>query len=107
MTYDSVFNDEAEKLLGVTADEMHNLKVNNEMEKYDEIFSAAMFKTYIAKVTNLFLPRPLTVMMMSQVRVKQELVKEENRLKYTVIKLDKVNYAMESKLMLDAIRKYD
>lgn len=65
------------------------MKEQGDMEGYDAVFARASFETVIAKV-----------------RVKQEDVNGEKRMKNTVVSLSKVDYANEAKLMLDAIAKY-
>jgi len=84
----SIFNDEAVKLLGHTADELHNLKMEGLNDMYEEIFAKANFQTFVIKA-----------------RVKQENVNGDMRMKNTVFKLDKVDYVSESKFMLEAINK--
>jgi hypothetical protein len=41
------------------------------------------------------------------VRVKQEMVQEEMRVKCTVLSLDDLDYLSECKQMIDAINKYN
>ena len=42
----SMFNDDAEKLLGVSAEELNNLNTTN-VEEYEKVFKNALFKEYI------------------------------------------------------------
>jgi replication factor A1 len=85
----SIFSEEATKLLGVDANQLHAMKEQGDVDGYDSVFSRASFETVIAKV-----------------RVKQEDVNGEKRMKNTVVSLSKVDFANEAKLMLDALNKY-
>ncbi len=85
----SLFNDEATKLLGMTADALHEVKVSNENE-FSRVCEAAYFKPYNCRI-----------------RVKQELVGEEMRAKSTIMKLEEINYVQQNKSLLAAIAKYN
>lgn len=86
----TIFNDEGEKLLkGKTADEM-NLMMESDHQAYKHSFNEINFNQY-----------RLTL------RVKSEIVNDENRLKATVHSIAPVDYAADAKRLLleiDALR---
>ena len=46
----SMFNDSAAELLGCSAEQLYEIKMSGDSSKYEEIFSQAQFKTFVAKV---------------------------------------------------------
>lgn len=86
----SLFNDTAEALLGRTAEEMYQLKCAGSVAEEESVYNNAKFKQFIVKA-----------------RVKQESVNDEMRVKASVMNLTPVNFVSESKLLIEAIRKYD
>lgn len=87
----SLFNEHAEKLLGgVTAQQLHEWRTEGNETMYEKAFSDALFKTVIAKI-----------------RVKQEEVKDEARVKSQFTRVDEVDFVAEGRQMLDAIAKYN
>lgn len=46
----SLFNDQAVQVLGVTAQQCYEMKVEGNEVGYDQVFSDALFKTYVCKV---------------------------------------------------------
>ncbi len=80
---------QAEELLGVTAEQLHEMKLNGDTAGFEEVFSRAQFKTFTAKA-----------------RVKQDMVNDELRLKCSVVRLDPIDYNSECKQMIEAINKY-
>jgi len=88
-TWVSVFNEQAETLFGgVTADQAYE-DVNEDQDKYDSLFARAMSTEWIFKC-----------------RVKQEIVGDETRVKTNVYRMQPIDYAKESKDLLDAISKF-
>jgi len=85
----SMFNESAEELLGATAEQLYEMKLNGDTVGYDEVFNRAQFKTFTAKA-----------------RVKQESVNDELRVKCSIVRLDPIDYNSECKQMIDAINKY-
>jgi len=85
----SVFNDAGEKMLGCTAQHLYELKSGGNDEAYEKVFADALFKTHVVKV-----------------RVKQETVNDEMRVKSTVMTMNDVDILSECKQMLNAIEKY-
>lgn len=85
----SCFNDQAEVILGKSAEELYGYKMSNDEASYEGVFANALFKTFICRV-----------------RCKNEMVNDEPRLKSTLLNVSEVNYVSESKQLLDAIHKY-
>lgn len=85
----SLFNDTAEQILGCTAEDLHQMKLNGDEAGYEAVFSKALFQTLIGKA-----------------RIKQESVNDEMRVKSSIMKVDPINYSSECKQMIDAIDKY-
>lgn len=85
----SLFNDTATKMLGCSADALSDFKNEGNDSSYEKAFSDAQWKTFTCKV-----------------RVKQEMVQDEPKLKVNVMALDEINYDSECKQMIDAIAKY-
>lgn len=49
-TWVTAFNDQAEKLLGVTARELFEMRTSDNQAGYDKVFADCLFKPFIAKV---------------------------------------------------------
>jgi replication factor A1 len=86
----SMFNESAEKLLGHTAEELYQFKTEGNEAAFDAVFSEALFKTFVCKI-----------------RVKQEQVNDELRVKCNVIAMNALDLVAESKQMIEAINKYN
>ena len=85
----SAFNDQAEQLLGRTADDLAALKEAGDDAGYNDAIDGAIWKTY-----NMNL------------RVKADEWNGEKRIKTTITGLAPVDYAAESKELLAAIAAY-
>lgn len=92
-TWVSFFNDQAEPLVGQTADEVyakcHGTDGGMDDDAYNSAFFPALFKEYIVKA-----------------RVKTEYHNDENRVKTSVVALNEVNYIKESNELLQAIEQF-
>ena len=53
-TWVTAFNDQAEKLLGVTARELFEMRTSDNQAGYDKVFADCLFKPFIAKVLFVF-----------------------------------------------------
>ena len=87
----TLFNEEAESLLGISADNLHELKLYSE-DAYKEHFEKLTFKEIITTV-----------------RSKAEAMPSMDgppRVKSTVFKYSNINYADENRRMIDCIKKY-
>jgi replication factor A1 len=86
-TWVSIFDEQAQQLLGVTADEAHAHFDNQDM--YDGYFVKALSSEWIFKC-----------------RVKNEIVNDGQRLKVQVVRMDPVDYVSECRDMLAALEKF-
>jgi replication factor A1 len=86
----SLFNDTAMKVMGgYTADSLYEMKERGEDQQFEQICQDALWRTYVMRV-----------------RIKQEIVKDEPRMKCTVVGLDEMDLVSECQQMHDAIMKY-
>lgn len=91
-TWVSFFNEQAEALLGVTADECYHASYNNggfDPDAYDSVFAKVMFTEWIFKC-----------------KVKNEFHNDENRVKTSVFSMSPVDYVKESADLLAAIELF-
>jgi replication factor A1 len=91
-TWVSFFNEQAESLLGCTADECYRASArdgNLDADTYDSVFAKVLFKEFIFKC-----------------KVKNEFHNDENRTKTSVFSISPVDYAKESNDLLEAIAKF-
>ena len=91
-TWVSFFNEQAEALLGVTADECYHASYNNggfDPDAYDSVFAKVLFKEWIFKC-----------------KVKNEFHNDENRIKTSVYSMSPVDYVKESVDLLAAIEQF-
>jgi replication factor A1 len=86
-TWVSIFDEQAQELLGTTADEMYTHFESNQ-EVYDAAFAKAAFTEWLFKC-----------------RVKKELVNDEYRTKVQVMRMEHVNYASECRDMIAALER--
>ncbi|CAE6422825.1 unnamed protein product [Rhizoctonia solani] len=84
-----VFNDPGELILGMTASELHELKEENEAS-YIAAIEKATSQTWIF-----------------QCRAQQSTYQDQSRVRYGVNRAHKVDYAEESRALLEAIKAYD
>lgn len=83
------FNDTGELIVGRTAKELYTVKTELGTDAMNALCSEALFKTYLMRA-----------------RVKYEQVNDTQRLKYTVLRADPVDWRAESLQIIDAINKY-
>ncbi|OAD56898.1 Replication protein A 70 kDa DNA-binding subunit [Eufriesea mexicana] len=83
----TAFSEEAEKVLGITAQELGELK-ENDNDAYLEKFGDATFKSFIFKI-----------------RVKLEMFRDENRLKATCISVSPVDYKLYNDHLITKIKE--
>lgn len=92
-TWVSLFNEQAETLFdGVTADEVFEKTMSSgetDQDAYDSYFAKASHTDWIFKC-----------------KVKQEMVGDESRVKTSVVTLHPVDYAKESRDLLEALKLY-
>lgn len=85
----SIFDNEAQQLLGKTADEMFQLKQNGQEDTMKGTIKAALFQEFIMTF-----------------KVKHEEYNGEQRLKVIGLNMTKVDPVAESKQLIDAIKAY-
>ena len=85
----STFNDEGTDLIGMNANELYECGVEGGEEAVKSKFASASFKQYVVRVRSKF-----------------EMVKDERRLKNTIVQLHPMDYANECTALLDIIDKY-
>ncbi|XP_027329707.1 replication protein A 70 kDa DNA-binding subunit A-like [Abrus precatorius] len=90
ITWVTAFQESGEEILGYSAKEMYLLKYEKQDdEKFGGIIKSRLFNQFILRL-----------------KIKEELYGDEQRVKITVIKADKVNYSSESRYMLDLVSKF-
>ncbi|XP_061366097.1 replication protein A 70 kDa DNA-binding subunit A-like [Gastrolobium bilobum] len=89
LTWVTAFQEGGEEIMGIPAKDLYYLKFEEqEDEKFAEIIRKVLFNKYVFKL-----------------KVKEETFSDEQRVKSTVVKAEKVNYASESRFVLDLIDK--
>jgi len=84
----TMFDDECQKVLGMNADEAYELEESN-ADAFKALFQNALFSEHLVKV-----------------RAKSEVWEGETRVKCQVVGLKPLDYAQESKALLERIRNY-
>lgn len=87
LTWVTAFQETGADLLGCSAKELNELKDEDE-PRFSEIIKNCLFREFLVKL-----------------KVKEETYGDEQRVKITVIKAEKVDYAAESRFLLDLISK--
>ncbi|CAN8268437.1 unnamed protein product [Cochlearia groenlandica] len=89
LTWVTAFQESGEEIMGCPAKQLYTLKheLQNE-EEFAEIVRKRLFHQYMLKL-----------------KIKEELYGDEQRVKMTVVKLDKVNYTSESKYLLGLLAR--
>lgn len=85
----TLFNDQAEEVLGISADDLHNLKESGEEEKVARVYKEANFGSYLWTL-----------------KVKQETYNDENRIKIVGLGMSPYDFAEESKQLIAGINAY-
>ncbi|KAK9716124.1 hypothetical protein RND81_06G212600 [Saponaria officinalis] len=89
LTWVTAFQECGEELLGMSAKDLFDLKYDKQDDdKFQETVRAALFQKYIFKL-----------------KVKEEIFSDEARVKSTVVKAERVNFAAESKFLSDMMHK--
>ncbi|KAE8693179.1 Replication protein A 70 kDa DNA-binding subunit A [Hibiscus syriacus] len=89
ITWVTAFQESGKELMGVSAKDLYHLRYENQDdEKFMEITRQVMFNKYIFKL-----------------KVKEEIFSDEQRVKSTVVKVEKVKFPSNSKCLLDLIEK--
>lgn len=85
----SAFDESGQKILGVTADHLDELKAAGNEAEVERIFDAPLFRMYTAKC-----------------KVKQEAYQQEQKIKQSVLNILPIDFVQQNKSLLDAINKY-
>lgn len=89
MTWVTAFQESGEEILGCSAKELYLLKYEEQDEgRFADLVRSSLFNQYLFRL-----------------KIKEELYGDEQRVKITVVKADKVNYSSESKYMVDSVLK--
>lgn len=89
LTWVTAFQEGGEEIMGIPAKDLYFLKFEEQDdEKFGEIIRKVLFTKYVFKL-----------------KVKEETFSDEQRVKSTVVKAEKVNFASESRFLLDMIDK--
>ncbi|XP_022946724.1 replication protein A 70 kDa DNA-binding subunit A [Cucurbita moschata] len=89
LTWVTAFQETGEEILGVSAKELYILKYEQQDDvKFGEIIRSKIFDQFLFRL-----------------KIKEEMYGDEQRVKNTVVKADRVNYSSESKYMLDLLSK--
>lgn len=87
LTWVTAFQESGEEILGCAAKELYNLKYEEPDEiRFGEIIKSAIFSQFLFRL-----------------KVKEETYGEEQKVKITVVKAERVNYSEESRLLLNLI----
>ncbi|KAL6556466.1 hypothetical protein OROGR_005754 [Orobanche gracilis] len=91
LTWVTSFQESGEEIMGVPAKELYNLKYEEQDdEKFPELLRGVLFTKFLFKL-----------------KVKEETFSDEQRVKSTVVKADRVNFQTETKYLLDLIANFE
>lgn len=89
LTWMTAFQEGGEEIMGIPAKELYYMKYEEQDdEKFNEIIYGVLFTKFIFKL-----------------KVKEETFSEEQRVKSTVMKAEKVNFSSETKFLVDLLAK--
>lgn len=89
LTWVTAFQESGEEILGCSAKELYLLKhVEQDDARFADVVGSRIFNQYLFRL-----------------KIKEEVYGDEQRVKITVVKADKVNYSSEGEYMLDSILK--
>ncbi|KAH9615132.1 hypothetical protein KSS87_007234 [Heliosperma pusillum] len=90
LTWVTAFQESGEEIIGCSAKELYSLKHEEEdEERFASIIRGSLFSPFLFKL-----------------KVKEESYGEEQRVKVTVVKADKIDYVAESKYLVNAISNH-
>eukprot|EP00252_Welwitschia_mirabilis_P017167 TRINITY_DN38089_c0_g1_i1.p1 TRINITY_DN38089_c0_g1~~TRINITY_DN38089_c0_g1_i1.p1 ORF type:complete len:797 (+),score=128.77 TRINITY_DN38089_c0_g1_i1:128-2518(+) len=88
VTWVTAFQEAAEEIMGITAKELYNLRLEDDDVKFAEIMRNIVFNQYLFKL-----------------KVKEETYGDDQRVKCTVVKAERLDYSSECRVLLDLISK--
>ncbi|KAK4396864.1 Replication protein A DNA-binding subunit A [Sesamum angolense] len=90
LTWVTAFQETGEEILGCSAKDLYLLKYETENDvKFTEIIRNCLFTEFLLRL-----------------KIKEEIYGDEQRVKITVVKAEKVNYSEESRFLFDMIAKF-
>ncbi|XP_021715030.1 replication protein A 70 kDa DNA-binding subunit A-like [Chenopodium quinoa] len=89
VTWVTAFQEAGEEILGCSAKELYTLKSEEQDERFAEAIRSKIFVPFLFKL-----------------KVKEETYGEEQRVKTAVIRADRVDFAAESRFLIDMIMKH-
>ncbi|KAK9715697.1 hypothetical protein RND81_06G183200 [Saponaria officinalis] len=90
LTWVTAFQESGEEIIGCSAKELYSLKYDEEDEdKFASIIRGSLFVPFLFKL-----------------KIKEEIYGEEQRVKVTVVKADKIDYVAESKYLVNTLLKH-
>ncbi|GAB2267761.1 Replication protein A 70 kDa DNA-binding subunit A [Dionaea muscipula] len=89
VTWVTAFQESSEEILGCSAKELYLLKYEEQdVDKFAEVIHSSLFVQFLFRL-----------------KIKEELYGEEQRVKTTIIKADRVDYSSEGRYLLDVLTK--
>ncbi|XP_010261943.1 PREDICTED: replication protein A 70 kDa DNA-binding subunit A isoform X2 [Nelumbo nucifera] len=89
LTWVTAFQESGEEILGCSAKELYLLKYEEQDDvRFGEVIRRSLFSEYLFRL-----------------KIKEEMYGEEQRVKITVVKAEKLNYSAESRFLLDLISR--
>ncbi|XAR70718.1 hypothetical protein NMG60_11027679 [Bertholletia excelsa] len=89
LTWVTAFQESGEEIMGISAKDLYYMKYEEqEDERFAEIVRNVLFTKFVFKL-----------------KVKEEMFSDEQRVKSTVVKAEKINFSTESRFLLDLIDK--
>ncbi|XP_010494642.1 PREDICTED: replication protein A 70 kDa DNA-binding subunit C-like isoform X2 [Camelina sativa] len=89
LTWATAFQEAGEEIIGISAKDLYYIKYEHqEEEKFEDIIRSVTFSKYIFKL-----------------KIKEETYSDEQRVKATVVKAEKINYSSDTRFMLEAMDK--
>ncbi|KAL9177359.1 hypothetical protein ABFS82_01G053300 [Erythranthe guttata] len=90
LTWVTAFQESGEDIMGIPAKDLYYLKYEEQDdEKFNELMRSALFTKFVFKL-----------------KVKEETFSDEQRVKSTVVKAEKLNFQTETRFLLDSIAKF-
>lgn len=90
LTWLTAFQESGEEIMGCSAKELHRLKYEEqEDDRFADLIRSRLFAQYLFRL-----------------KIKEETYGEEQRVKITIVKADRIDYPVESRYLLDTILKH-
>ncbi|XP_015575144.2 replication protein A 70 kDa DNA-binding subunit E [Ricinus communis] len=90
ITWVTAFQESGEEIMGISAKDLHFMKYENQDdESFSKILRQVLFSKFVIKL-----------------KVKEETFSDEQRVKSTVVRAEKVNHSSQSRFLLEIMEKY-